>query len=363
MQRTVPTSIDTPALLVDLPTLERNLQTMADYCRNVGVNLRPHIKTHKSPAIAAMQLKHGAIGLVCAKLGEAESMADAGLGPLLIANEIVGSLKLQRLLQLHSGADVTVCVSSLEHARLLAEAAAKAKTRLKVFIEAEVGMQRCGVDGEPVAVALARWIVQTPALQLTGIMGYEGHAIGTKDARAREQKAQQAHQRLAQLARAIRAQGIELPVVSAVGTGTFNLSVSPEELTEIQPGSYCLMDADYCGFVNVQPYFTPAASVLATVIDRPTTTRVVLDVGVKGISIDQGLPKPGWRDDLEPEEIHEEHYCVKLHRPAERPAIGERIELLPTHICTTVNLHDQFHVLADGALVDIWPISGRGRLQ
>lgn len=363
MERTLPFDVDTPALLIDLPVLEHNLQTMADYCSRVGLKLRPHIKTHKSPAIAAMQLKRGAIGLVCAKLGEAEAMADAGLGPLLIANEVVGALKLERLLQLHRRARVTVCVAGLEHAQILANVAANAKTRLSVFIEAEVGMQRCGVGSEEAAVALARWIAQAPALQLTGIMGYEGHAIGTKDAQARQQKAEQAHHRLAHMAQAIRAQGIELPVVSAVGTGTFNLSVSLEELTEIQPGSYCLMDADYFSFVNVQPYFSPAASVLATVIERPTPTRVVLDVGIKGISIDQGLPKPRWRDDLEPEEIHEEHYCLKVNREDSRPGIGERIELLPTHICTTVNLYDRFHVLADGVLVDTWPISARGRCQ
>jgi D-serine deaminase-like pyridoxal phosphate-dependent protein len=269
---------------------------------------------------------------------------------------------LHRLLQLHRRADVTVCVAGLEQARILADVAGRATARLKVFIEAEVGMQRCGADGDQ-AVALARWIARAPALELTGIMGYEGHAIGTKDGQAREHKAAQAHRRLAHIARAIRAEGIELPVVSAAGTGTFNLGVSPEELTEIQPGSYCLMDADYYDFVNVRPFFAPAASVLATVIDRPTSSRVVLDVGVKGISVDQGLPRPHLRGDLEPEEIHEEHYCLRLRQPDASPAVGESIELLPTHICTTVNLYDCFHVTANGMLVDTWPIDARGRCQ
>jgi len=363
MERSLPAIIDTPALLVDLPVLQKNLQAMTDYCRGIGLDLRPHIKTHKSPAIAALQLDNGAIGLVCAKLGEAEAMADAGLGPLLIANQVVGEAKLQRLLELHRRADVTVCVARREHVHLLAEAARETQARLKVFIETEVGMQRCGIDGPEPAEALAHLIVQTPSLKLTGIMGYEGHAIGTKEPVARQEKAEAAHHRLAQIATAIRSLGIELPVVSAVGTGTFNLSVSASELTEIQPGSYCLMDADYCGFSNVHPHFSPAASVLATVIDRPTAERVVLDVGVKGITIDQGVPSPRWCDSMKPEEIHEEHFCLKLDEPGAQPAIGDRLELLPTHICTTVNLYDRFHVIDNGELADTWPITGRGKQQ
>jgi len=213
--------VDTPALLINEPVLQKNLKTMAAYCKNTGIALRPHTKTHKCPEIARRQLDLGAIGLVCAKLGEAEAMAEAGLGPLLVANQVIGPLKMKRLLKLNDQVDISVCVGRVEHVEELIRTAEGANTILSVFIELEVGMQRCGAAGPVAALDLAKKISDAPRLEFRGVMGYEGHAVGTKDLVARHHKAETAHHELALAVAMIRENGIEVPVVSAAGTGTF----------------------------------------------------------------------------------------------------------------------------------------------
>ena len=352
--------VDTPALLINEPVLQKNLKTMAAYCKNTGIALRPHTKTHKCPEIARRQLDLGAIGLVCAKLGEAEAMAEAGLGPLLVANQVIGPLKMKRLLKLNDQVDISVCVGRVEHVEELIRTAEGANTILSVFIELEVGMQRCGAAGPVVALDLAKKISDAPRLEFRGVMGYEGHAVGTKDLVARHHKAETAHHELALAVAMIRENGIEVPVVSAAGTGTFNLGVDRDELTEIQPGSYCLMDSDYHGYENVCDHFELACTVLATVIDQ-VDRRIVLDVGLKSIATDQGLPVTRWREDIIPFEIHEEHYCMEVGEDNPVPRVGDRLELLPSHICATANLYDEFHVFREQSLIARWPITGRGR--
>ena len=353
-------SVDTPALLINEPVLQKNLKTMAAYCKDAGIALRPHTKTHKCPEIARRQLDLGAIGLVCAKLGEAEAMAEAGLGPLLVANQVIGPLKMERLLRLNDQVDISVCVGRGEHVEELIKTAYAANTKLSVFIEVEVGMQRCGADGPRAALDLAKIICDAEELEFRGVMGYEGHAVGTKDLSGRHQKAEDAHSKLALAVALIQKNNIEVPVVSAAGTGTFNLSVSSNELTEIQPGSYCLMDSDYHGYENVRDHFQLACTVLTTVIDQ-VDRRIVLDVGLKSIATDQGLPIARWREDITPFEIHEEHYCMEVESDGPVPRLGDRLELLPSHICATANLYDQFHVFSGREFVERWPITGRGR--
>ena len=224
-------------------------------------------------------------------------MAEAGLGPLLVANQVIGPLKMKRLLKLNDQVDISVCVGRVEHVEELIRTAEGANTILSVFIELEVGMQRCGAAGPVAALDLAKKISDAPRLEFRGVMGYEGHAVGTKDLVARHHKAETAHHELALAVAMIRENGIEVPVVSAAGTGTFNLGVDRDELTEIQPGSYCLMDSDYRGYENVCDHFELACTVLATVIDQ-VDRRIVLDVGLKSIATDQGLPVTRWREDI-----------------------------------------------------------------
>ena len=353
-------SVDTPALLIDEPLLQKNLETMAAYCADVGIALRPHTKTHKCPEIARRQLDLGAIGWVCAKLGEAEAMAAAGLGPLLVANQVIGPLKMKRLLALNEQVDISICVGRVEHVEELIKTAYAANTKLSVFIEVEVGMQRCGTDGPRATLDLAKIICDAPELEFRGVIGYEGHAVGTKDLSDRLHKAEDSHSKLALAAALIRQNDIEVPVVSAAGTGTFNLGVGGDELTEIQPGSYCLMDSDYHGYENVRDHFELACTVLTTVIDQ-VDRRIVLDVGLKSIATDQGLPIARWREDIVPFEIHEEHYCMEVESDGPVPRLGDRLELLPSHICATANLYDEFHVFRERAFIERWPITGRGR--
>ena len=248
----------------------------------------------------------------------------------------------------------------VEHVEELIRTAEGANTILSVFIELEVGMQRCGAAGPVAALDLAKKISDAPRLEFRGVMGYEGHAVGTKDLVARHHKAETAHHELALAVAMIRENGIEVPVVSAAGTGTFNLGVDRDELTEIQPGSYCLMDSDYHGYENVCDHFELACTVLATVIDQ-VDRRIVLDVGLKSIATDQGLPVTRWREDIIPFEIHEEHYCMEAGEDNPVPRVGDRLELLPSHICATANLYDEFHVFREQSLIARWPITGRGR--
>ncbi|MDO9464264.1 MAG: DSD1 family PLP-dependent enzyme [bacterium] len=355
--------IDTPALLLNLDLFEANIFQMARYFEGIRANLRPHVKTHKTPMIAKKQIEAGAKGITCAKLGEAEVMANHQIENILIANQIVGKQKIKRLIKLTKRADLIVAVTDHENVRNLSLAAEKEDIKLDVIIEVEVGMNRCGTAPGLETLELARGIVKIKNLNFRGIMGYEGHVMVPMDIEERRQKTLQADKLLVDTAKLIENTGIKVEIVSAGGTGTFDITGNYPGITEVQAGSYCLMDSSYREYKNLMSKFQCAVTVYASVIGRPTAERVVVDTGLKSISIDQGIPYPKEKNFFKVVELHEEHMCLELKRPDLKIDIGDKIEFIPSHICTTVNLHDKFYCIRGNELKEVWDIEARGKSQ
>jgi D-serine deaminase-like pyridoxal phosphate-dependent protein len=351
--------LDTPCLLLRADVLERNINQMAEFARDAGVALRPHCKTHKSPRIAAMQVEAGAIGITCQKLGEAEVMARAGIEGLLISNQIVGAVKIQRLIALAHLTSVIVAVDAIQNVAALSGAATASGVVLKTVIEVDTGMKRCGAAGGEPTLELARSIRQSPGLEFAGVMGYEGHAVMVIDPAERQQKARQALQVLVDTADLLRQHDIPVPIVSSSGTGTFDTGGGFPGITELQVGSYATMDGRYRA-VGVP--FECALTVLTTVMSGPRDGVVIADVVTKSITTEFGLPEVVGIPGAALLYLSEEHAKIKLDNTVSLQP-GQTIELLPSHGCTTFNLHDQFYVLRGDAVEDVWPVAARGRSQ
>ena len=272
-------SADTPVPLLDLDAFERNAQTISSFLAGHGVAWRPHVKAHKSPQLAQLQLKHGAIGVTCAKISEAEVMAADGIGHVLVANHLATPLKWQRAAELQSGAEVIVCVDSMDHVRLASAAAARAGTRIPLLIEVDIGMARTGVRGSGDALALATAIASAPGLRLAGVMGYEGHLLKVWPAAEKHDRCAAALGILTGMAADLRAAGHEIEIVSSGGTGSFQTTAELPGLTEIQAGGGCLMDRFYAEDCHVE--LEPALTLLTTVVSTQAAGRAIVDAGFK----------------------------------------------------------------------------------
>ncbi len=351
--------LDTPCLLVDEAAMTANIAGMADFCARNGVSLRPHTKTHKCAELARRQLAAGAIGLTCAKVGEAEALTDAGIqADLLIANEVVGSTKVDRLARLASRTRLTVGVDNAANVAALGATASRAGVTVGVLIDVDTGMKRCGVAPTDAPV-LAQVVARTPGLRFRGIMGYEGHTVFITDRQQREAATRAAMAMLLEARDRIVASGLDVEVVSAAGSGTYDITGTISGVTEMQAGSYILMDTRYRG---VGLPFACALTVLATVISRPVPERAVLDVGMKGITPEFGLPEVvGWPG-AKVARLSEEHAILTLE-PDSAVLPGAHVELIPSHGCTTINLYDRFYAVRGNEVTGEWPIVGRGRLQ
>ena len=352
--------IPTPALLIDLDAMEANIARMAQFFQQTPTRLRPHFKTHKCPELAQKQMQAGAIGMTCAKLGEAEVLVNAGIPSILIANEIVDERKITRVAQLALRTQIIVAVDQEENVRMYSGAAQQAGSEISLVVEVNVGHQRCGVlPGEP-ALRLARLIDDLPGLRFAGVLGYEGHAVLDANQESRSQKASLAMSELARAAEAIRQAGIEVGIVSGGGTGTYNISGIHPGVTEIEAGSYIFMDTKY-RLLNLP--FRNALTLLATVISVPTPQRAIIDAGMKAITHENGLPEVVARPGVRLKALHEEHGILDVDETQAAMRPGDRVELWPSHVCTTVNLHDQYYALRGEEVEAIWSISGRGKFQ
>jgi D-serine deaminase-like pyridoxal phosphate-dependent protein len=350
--------IDTPALVVDLERMERNIAAMARFFAGRPANLRPHWKTPKCAEVARRQLAAGAIGVTCAKLGEAEALAGAGVRTsVLIANQLIGKAKLTRLVVLAADLpELMVAVDSAAQVDALDAAVAGSGVRLGAVIEADIGMHRCGTDTPEETVALARRIAGS-RVAYRGIMGYEGHAVLVPDAAKRKELAEASGAQLLAHVSALRAAGLAPEIVSAGGTGTFELTGSTECVTEIQAGSYVFMDGRYA---DVRSDFETALTLHTTVLRRRGRL-VITDAGVKSLSSDFGLPR-GADLPLRAVGLSEEHGHLLIDEGAElmlEP--GDRIRILPSHGDTTINLHDRYYAARGDRVEEVWPIVGRGR--
>ena len=355
------TALDTPALLVDLDVMQANMARIAAACRAGGVAWRPHSKAHKTPEIARMQMAAGAIGVTCAKVGEAEVMAGAGIRDILIANQIVGAVKIGRLVAIADRADPIVCVDSMENVAELDAAFRQAGKRLRVLIEVDIGMHRAGVaPGEPV-VALAREIARRSGLRFVGVEGWESHATTMADPAEKERSVREAVAALVASASACRDAGFAAEIVSCGGTGTFPFCTQQPGVTEVQIGGAIFSDMHYR--TNYHVDFDPALTVLATVTSRPTPKRIVVDAGKKTMSGDAAMPAPCGLPKIHSMKLSAEHAKIELEEPSSEPSIGDKIELVVGYSDTTVHLHEEIVGVRAGRIEAIWPIAGRGRIK
>ena len=348
--------VPTPALIVDVAALDRNIARMARFFAEGTCRLRPHVKAHKAPEIARRQLAAGScVGLTCATLREAEAVA--GLcDDILLANELVTADKCGRAAALAASCRLTVAVDSVEGLEALAVAARAAGVTIGVLVDLNVGQMRCGVlPGEP-ALALASRVAGTRGLELRGVMGYEGHVQPVRDRAERVSQAERAMAALVETAARMRAAGLPCDIVSAGGTGTFDISGRVAGVTEIQAGSYVLMDTDY-GEVGVP--FEQAFFVLGTIVSRPAADRCVADDGHKSTTKDHSLPRVHGVEGAAVSSLNDEHATIAI--PPDSPIrIGDRVRLIPSHTDPTMNLHDVIYAVEGERVVDVWPISARG---
>ena len=352
-------AVDTPSLLLDGDLLRANLQRMASYFANRTCKLRPHFKSHKCTRLARLQMEAGAIGITCAKLGEAEVLADAGIKDILIANQIVGPIKVARLVELAKRASPTVAIDSEENAREISAAAAAEQVKVRALLELNVGMNRCGVAPGSPALALARVLAALPGIQFEGLQGYEGHSVDLREPDERVRQSTLAHQQLIETRRLLESSGIPVKIVSGAGTGTYDLAGNLEGFNEVQAGSYAGMDWWYS---DIRPEFQQALSLLVTVISRPTPELIVIDVGRKGIGAEFGLPRVKNFEGATVLKLSEEHTSISV--PASSAVkVGDRIEIIPSHGCTTANLYREFVIHRNRSVEDVWPIEGSGRLR
>lgn len=343
--------IDTPALLLRLEAVETNIARMADFLAGKPARLRPHFKTPKTPEVARRQLAAGAIGVTVAKLGEAEVLAEAGLGPILVANQVVGRLKIDRLMTLlERGADITVAVESEFNVRELAEGAMRSGQRAAAIVEVDTGMHRCGTTTPAETVALAQSLVDG-GITYRGIMGYEGHAVLTLDPGERRAKASAAMEVVREHVEALNEAGLAPEIVSVGGTGTFEWDAELPFVTELQAGSYVFMDGLY---QRVLPARFEQALTLVTTVIAVHGEYAVADCGMKSLTNEFGAPRTA-DNRIKVESLSEEHAKLVGDGVAALSP-GDRIELVPSHGDTTINLHDRYYVIRDGAVVDEWPI-------
>ncbi|MEK9951086.1 MAG: DSD1 family PLP-dependent enzyme [Curvibacter sp.] len=348
-------AIDTPALVVDLDAMERNLQRMADYAKAHGMKLRPHAKMHKSATLGRRQMQAGAVGLCVQKTSEAEALAAAGVHNLYLSNEVIAPAKLQRVaalarsLQAHGGR-LAMAVDSLLGIEHLAQALGSGENLIDIFIELDVGQKRCGVATPADVVPLAQAIARHPALRLAGLQAYNGRAQHLRSVAERRAALDEVVHLVQETRRRVEAAGLSLPLVTGAGSGTFGLEATSGVFGELQAGSYLFMDADYARNQAdpAQPAFEHALFVKTQVMSA-SAGHVVVDAGHKSHAIDSGLPRVHG-EALEATGCSDEHTTLRATGSAPLPALGSTLWLIPGHCDPTVNLHD-------------WLIGVRGGLQ
>ena len=360
--------VDTPLLIVSEEILHRNIAEMASFAKSVGVGLRPHIKTHKTPQIARLQIAAGAVGIACAKVGEAEIMInEAGVEDVLLAYPTIGETKYQRIVSLMERARVIVAIDSIEAAKSLSSSMARHDRTIDVYVEINTGQNRSGVMAGNEAVKFALDVSRQPNLNLVGIMTHEGHvnSLGLDDIEA---AALEAGKKMVDTAEKIRSHGIELPTVSVGSTPAARMTPTVPGITEARPGTYVFNDNSLLRFGDQWKVDDCAARFVATVVSRTAPDRCVLDTGSKTLALDPSKARPGHgyivgHPDVIITKLSEEHGVCELPEDVEGFNVGDRVEVIPNHICPTVNLMDQMAIVRNGQIVDYWKIAARGQVR
>jgi D-serine deaminase-like pyridoxal phosphate-dependent protein len=357
--------LETPALLIDRNVLDRNLSKMASYCKDHKLALRPHTKTHKIPEIARLQLQQGAAGITVAKLGEAEVMANAGIEDILIVYPLWGKKKWERLTNLAGRSRITVAVDSLDITAGISEAARAAGVEIGIWCEFDTGFHRCGWPITAEAMKEIERVIALPGLRWDGILVYPGHIMGTQI--IREDDLERENETMGTLFKLLDSASIPYPVVSGGNTPAAFISHRFHGVTEIRPGTYVFndrntVDAESAGFSDC------ALTVLVTVVSRGASTRAIIDAGSKTLSADsllsgarQGHGYVLDHPELELEELSEEHGHLSIPRDS-TIRIGDRLRVVPNHVCTCINLHDRVFVIEGEKVLDQWKVAARGKV-
>ncbi len=356
--------VDTPALVIDLDAFERNLRRLPERISGTGVRARPHAKTHKCAVIALKQVELGAVGVCVQKVSEAEAMVHGAVRDVLVTNEIVGRQKLQKLMSLAHNAQIGVCVDDGGQVAALDAAARDAGITLPVYVEVNMGGNRCGVEpGEP-AFGLARAVVEAPHLAFAGLQAYHGSAQHLRGWEERRQAIAQAADKAGRTRDLLARNGIDCPTITGAGTGTFEFESASGVYTELQCGSYIFMDADYGRNRDRDgaptKAFEPSLFVWATVMSRPAEDRAIVDAGLKALAFDSGPPLVCDEPAATYERASDEHGRLALSAATNRLGLGDKIRLIPGHCDPTVNLYDWYVCIRDNRVEQIWPITARG---
>ena len=343
----------TPALVLDLPAAKRNISLMGRRMAELPAEIRPHIKVHKSPELARLQVEAGAIGLSCATVWEAIVLVRSGLDHIFVVNTVAGPHKLRALAELAREAEVMVAVDDPANIDALSAAAVAAGSELGVLVEIDTGMDRCGADTPEEAIELARRVVDRPGLRLVGVTGYEGHCSLTPDHDQRLAKEKKAMAFFTDIADRFERAGLPCPIRSAGGTATWDWTAAYPGVTEIQAGTYVVMDNFHGRMVGG---FEHSLTVQATVISR-RPDRVIVDAGGKSMGAGDfasivGHPLKSFRFD-------EEHGVFDA-TGGTTLVVGDVVQLVPGYSPSTVNWYDAFHVVEDDVVIDIWPVIPRG---
>jgi len=359
--------LDTPCLVVDEGIMRRNIEEMAAFADGLGVALRPHMKTHKTPQVARLQIEAGAVGATCAKIGEAEALVEGGgVTDVLLAYPTVGEPKIRRLLALMDRAQVAVALDGREAAEALSRAMVAAGKVLKVYVEVNTGQDRAGARAGEEATALAIDLARLPGLRVVGVMTHEGQANAAAP-EAIAATALAAGRALVETAAAIRDFGIDVLHVSVGSTPATPYTPTVPGVTEMRPGTYVFNDNTAFRHGRMGPERC-AARIVATVVSRPAPERAVLDAGSKTLAMDRSPSHPGHgyvvgHPTVEIARLSEEHGVVVL--PPDEPGfgVGDRVEIIPNHICPSVNLMDEIHVVREGRVVETWAVTARGKVR
>lgn len=357
-------SLDTPLLCLDLDRLESNISSMAQFCQEHGVFWRPHAKCHKNPGIAHREIQAGAIGVTCAKVSEAEVMAAGGIRDILIANMVVGEQKLERVAALAGSADPIVACDHFVQVEPLAAVCRKRGVSVRVILEVDIGLNRVGVPAGKPAVELAQAITKLQGVQFAGIMGYEGHLLTIPDPEQKRNKILESMAILTNTADLLQKASIPCDIVSAGGTGSYQVTADAPGITELQAGGGIFMDPFYrhkCGVEGLEY----ALTILATVVSRPQLEKAVLDCGRKTLGWNPEIHVPIVADypDAVVERMSAEHCELRLGPQSTRLKIGDKIELVVGYGDLTTILHDNFYCFRKNILESVLPILGRGKLQ
>ncbi len=356
----------TPALILDLDLFEANIAKMAAHAKSSRIGLRPHGKTHKCVEIARCQIKAGALGLSVATIREAEAMSAAGVKGLLITSELVGKPKVERLIKLVRRApDTMTVVDDADHAKQLSDAAAAAKLSLNVMIDVDPGGRRTGVPPGEKAIALADAVAKLPNLKLRGIHGYSGGSAHVNTFEARRKHSADAMAPVLETFANLKKRGLPVEIMSGGSTGTYNIDIALEGMTELQCGSYVFMDVEYraCGGQGGAVYedFAASLTVMATVVSKTYSDRATTDAGIKAFATDRAKHVPeikgvtgvtmGYGGD--------EHGILSFNNPSREFKIGDRVEFIIPHCDPNVNLYDRIYCVRGEAVVDVWRTVGR----